>query len=84
MAETEIDLERAVVLLDLIHKISTITPQNTGLLGVAQAELRKIEDEAKQILADRREAAAQAEADARAAAAQEPMAEDEDEDEEDE
>lgn len=44
----DIDFDRASVLMDVIHKIATISPKNTNLLGMAQAELQEIEDAARE------------------------------------
>lgn len=45
----DIDFERAAVLMDVIHKVSTISPGNTNILGMAMDELRDIESEARSI-----------------------------------
>lgn len=50
----DIDFERASALMDVIHKVSTISPKCTSILGLAQEELAEIEADAKAI----REAAA--------------------------
>jgi hypothetical protein len=43
-----IDFERAAMLMDVINKVSTISPKNTNILGMAQEELAEIEAEARE------------------------------------
>lgn len=45
---SKVDFERAAMLMDVIHKISTIGLKNSNLLGMAQEELTEIENTARE------------------------------------
>ncbi len=53
------DFARAMTLISVIEKIATVSPQNTPILGLAQAELAALNTEAKEIALARKEAAEQ-------------------------
>lgn len=44
-----IDFDRALVLMNLIEKITTVSPMSTALMGLAQRELKSINDAAVEI-----------------------------------
>lgn len=43
-----IDFERVAVLLDVIQKVTTISPKNSNIVALAQEELAEIEAEARE------------------------------------
>lgn len=45
----EFDFERCMALMSVIEKISTVSPQNMAITGIAQAELKEMNDQAKDI-----------------------------------
>lgn len=47
--KTDFDFERAVALMDIMHKVSTIAPKATSIMGLAQAELDELNAEAQGI-----------------------------------
>ncbi len=51
------DFGRAMTLISVIEKIATVSPKNTPILGLAQAELEAMNVEAKEIALARKEAA---------------------------
>lgn len=46
-ARHDIDFDRALTLMDVIAKTTTVTPKNSNILGLAMDELREIEAKAK-------------------------------------
>lgn len=57
----DFDFQRAVMLMSIAEKVATIAPKATSLLGIAQAELAHMNDQAKEIARRRAERAAEAE-----------------------
>lgn len=51
------DFGRAVALMGVAEKISTVAPKNTAMLGLVQAELEAMNTEAKEIAQARKDAA---------------------------
>lgn len=45
----EFDFERCMALMSVIEKISTVSPQNMAITGIAQAELKEMNEQAKDI-----------------------------------
>lgn len=45
----DIDFDRALVLMNLIEKITTVAPMSSALMGLAQRELKEINDTALKI-----------------------------------
>lgn len=58
----DFDFDRALKLMQIIEKVTTVSPKNTAFIGLAQAELERMHTEAKDIAVARAEAAKQAEA----------------------
>lgn len=54
---SEFDFDRANAMLDIMAKATNIGPRATSIFGLAQAELERLNTEAKQISLDRAEAA---------------------------
>jgi len=57
----EFDFERAVMLMSIAEKVATVSPKNTALLGIAQAELEFMNEQAKDIARRRADRAKEAE-----------------------
>lgn len=77
----EFDFGRAVMLMSIAEKVSTVAPKATSLLGIAQAELEFMNQQAKDIA--RRRADRVREADGRKRAAEQAKLNDEAKAEED-
>lgn len=57
----EFDFQRAVMLMQIAEKVATVTPRSTSLLGLAQAELEYMNQQAKDIARRRAERQQEAE-----------------------
>lgn len=74
----DIDYERAALLMDIQSKVANISPLNTAIAGEAAAELKEINEEAKENAVERAEEAKRIEAEeAEQAAIRQREAEDE-------
>lgn len=57
----DFDFQRAVMLMNIAEKVATVAPKATSLLGIAQAELEHMNQQAKDIARRRADRAAEAE-----------------------
>lgn len=57
----DFDFQRAVMLMQIAEKVATVAPRATSLLGIAQAELEHMNQQAKDIARRRADRAAEAE-----------------------